>query len=303
MRATAAPRLKTVKRGSLRNPYVPYLFIAPVIILLLVFNVYPLGMSFVMSLYDADITFSTNAFIGLNNFSEVFSDSRFYNSLMVTIKWTIIEVPAQLLVALGLAGLLTRNTRINKVFRAIYFMSIICSATATGIMWKLILHSNVGYVTYLVRLLGMGKVNFMNAAGITFYVIVFMSVWKTFGISTTILIGAMQNVSQSLYEAADIDGCSRFKQFFYITLPGIKPTLWFLIMTRIIGSFQVFDIVYTTTGGGPSLSTETLVTYIYTRGFEVFRMGYASALSVVLLGIILLVTVVMYSVMLRGEKD
>ena len=208
-----------------------------------------------------------------------------------------------MLIALLLAGLLTRNTVTNKLFRAIYFMPIVCSATATGIMWKLILHSNVGYITYVLRMMGFGKINFMNTAGLTFYVIVFMSVWKTFGISTTILIGAMQNVPTVLYEAADIDGCSKLGQFFHITLPGIRPTLWFLIMTRIIGSFQVFDIVYTTTGGGPSLTTETLVSYIYTRGFEVFRMGYASALSVVLLGLILIITVIMYGAMLKGEKD
>ena len=291
------------KRRPLSGRYAPYLFIAPVILLLFLFNIVPLIICFVISLYDADIAFNLNKFVGLGNFREVFGDSRFYNSLSVTLKWTVIEVPIQLIIALILAGLLTRNTVMNKIFRAIYFMPIICSATATGIMWKLILHSNVGYVTYLLRVAGFGKINFMNAAGITFYVIVFMSVWKTFGISTTILIGAMQNISRSLYEAAEIDGCGKFKQFFHITIPGVKPTLWFLIMTRIIGSFQVFDIVYTTTGGGPSLTTETLVTYIYTRGFEVFRMGYASALSVVLLGLILIITVITYGAMLRDEKD
>ena len=271
--------------------------------LLFVFNIAPLLISFFISLFDADISFNLNKFIGLGNFAEVFQDSRFYNSLGVTLKWTVVEVPCQLLIALLLAGLLTRNTVTNKLFRAIYFMPIVCSATATGIMWKLILHSNVGYITYVLRMMGFGKINFMNTAGLTFYVIVFMSVWKTFGISTTILIGAMQNVPTVLYEAADIDGCSKLGQFFHITLPGIRPTLWFLIMTRIIGSFQVFDIVYTTTGGGPSLTTETLVSYIYTRGFEVFRMGYASALSVVLLGLILIITVIMYGAMLKGEKD
>lgn len=296
MQATA---IKKKRRSTLA----PYLFIAPVIILLFVFNIAPLLISFFISLFDADISFNLNKFIGLGNFAEVFQDSRFYNSLGVTLKWTVVEVPCQLLIALLLAGLLTRNTFTNKLFRAIYFMPIVCSATATGIMWKLILHSNVGYITYVLRMMGFGKINFMNTAGLTFYVIVFMSVWKTFGISTTILIGAMQNVPTVLYEAADIDGCSKLGQFFHITLPGIRPTLWFLIMTRIIGSFQVFDIVYTTTGGGPSLTTETLVTYIYTRGFEVFRMGYASALSVVLLGLILIITVIMYSAMLRGEKE
>lgn len=293
----------TARKSKRRGALAPYLFIAPVIILLFVFNIAPLLVSFFISLFDADISFNLTKFIGLGNFAEVFRDNRFYNSLSVTLKWTVVEVPCQLLIALLLAGLLTRNTVTNKIFRAIYFMPIVCSATATGIMWKLILHSNVGYITYVLRMLGFGKINFMNTAGLTFYVIVFMSVWKTFGISTTILIGAMQNVPTVLYEAADIDGCSRFRQFFCITLPGIKSTLWFLIMTRIIGSFQVFDIVYTTTGGGPSLTTETLVTYIYTRGFEVFRMGYASALSVVLLGLILIITVIMYSAMLRGEKE
>ena len=296
MQATA---IKKKRRSTLA----PYLFIAPVIILLFVFNIAPLLISFFISLFDADISFNLNKFIGLGNFVEVFQDSRFYNSLRVTLKWTVVEVPCQLLIALLLAGLLTRNTVTNKLFRAIYFMPIVCSATATGIMWKLILHSNVGYITYVLRMMGFGKINFMNTAGLTFYVIVFMSVWKTFGISTTILIGAMQNVPTVLYEAADIDGCSKLGQFFHITLPGIRPTLWFLIMTRIIGSFQVFDIVYTTTGGGPSLTTETLVSYIYTRGFEVFRMGYASALSVVLLGLILIITVIMYGAMLKGEKD
>ena len=293
----------TAKRERRRSVLAPYLFIAPVIILLFIFNVMPLLISFFISLFDADISFHLNKFIGLGNFAEVFSDNRFYNSLGVTLKWTVVEVPCQLILALILAGLLTRNTVINKIFRAIYFMPIVCSATATGIMWKLILHSNVGYITYLLLMMGFGKITFMNTAGLTFYVIVFMSVWKTFGISTTILIGAMQNVPTVLYEAADIDGCSRARQFFAITLPGIRPTLWFLIMTRIIGSFQVFDIVYTTTGGGPSLTTETLVTYIYTRGFEVFRMGYASSLSVVLLGLILIITVIMYAAMLKGEKD
>ena len=296
MQATA---IKKKRRSTLA----PYLFIAPVIILLFVFNIAPLLISFFISLFDADISFNLNKFIGLGNFAEVFQDSRFYNSLCVTLKWTVVEVPCQLLIALLLAGLLTRNTVTNKLFRAIYFMPIVCSATATGIMWKLILHSNVGYITYVLRMMGFGKINFMNTAGLTFYVIVFMSVWKTFGISTTILIGAMQNVPTVLYEAADIDGCSKLGQFFHITLPGIRPTLWFLIMTRIIGSFQVFDIVYTTTGGGPSLTTETLVSYIYTRGFEVFRMGYESALSVVLLGLILIITVIMYGAMLKGEKD
>ena len=249
----------------------------------------PLNEIFAISTLDMGMTFNNAVFAGLDNFREALGDWRFWNSLVVTLKWTAVEVPLQLITAIAMAGLLRKNSRPNQLFRAIYFMPVICSATATGIMWKRILHSNVGYIPYIMKLMGLGKVNFMNNPSVTFYVIVFMSVWKTFGVSMTIFIGAMQNVSADLYEAADLDGCGKLRQFFQITLPCIRPTLWFLMMTRIIGSFQVFDIVYTTTGGGPNYTTETLVSYIYSRGFgDVKRMGYASSLSIWLLALILI---------------
>lgn len=279
------------------------MFIAPVIILLFVFSILPLLSAFVFSLFDVGITLNNPRFLGLGNFGEILGDHRFWNSLLVTLKWTAIEVPLQVVLAIVLSAMLTDNTFANKFFRGVYFLPIVCSATVTGIMWKLILHSNVGYVTYLLRLAGLEKINFMNTPSLTFYVIVFMSIWKTFGISIVIFVGAMQNVSTSLYEAADIDGAGKLRQFANITIPGIVPTLWFIVITRLISSFQVFDIVYTTTGGGPDFTTETLVTYIYTRAFNVYRMGYASAVSVCLFLMILAITVVLYSRMLRQEGD
>jgi len=293
-------RMAMKKRFSMT--FFPYAFIAPVIILLLVFNILPLLSAFVMSNFDITTSLGRPKFVGLANFTEIFADSRFWNSLLVTLKWTVVEVPLQVILALILAAILTENTLSNKTFRGVYFLPIICSATVTGIMWKLILHSNVGYVTYIFRLLGLGKINFMNSPGLTFFVIVFMSLWKAFGISTIIFVGAMQNVPKSLYEAAEMDSAGKLRQFFSVTVPGIAPTLWFIVMTRLINSFQVFDIVYTTTGGGPNFTTETLVTYIYTRAFEVYKMGYASAVSVCLFIIILIITVVLYSRMLVQER-
>lgn len=281
----------------------PYLFIAPVIILLFIFSILPLFSAFFISLFDVSIMLDQPKFLGLGNFTEILGDKRFWNSLSVTLKWTAVEVPLQVILALLLSALLKENTFVNKMFRGIYFLPIACSATVTGIMLKLILHSNVGYVTYLLKLIGFGKINFMNSPSLTFYVIVFMSIWKTFGISIVIFVGAMQNVSQSLYEAAEIDGAGKLRQFFCVTIPGITSTLWFILITRLISSFQVFDIVYTTTGGGPNFSTETLVTYIYTRAFGVYQMGYASAVSVCLFTMILVVTVVLYFGMLKQEKS
>lgn len=283
--------------------HIAYLFIAPAMILLLLFNIIPLIASLVISTFDVSMTLNDARFVGLGNFVEAFHDSRFWNSMWVTIKWTLVEMPIQVLVALLLAALLTKNTWFNKLCRGVYFLPIICSATAVSIMWRIILNSNVGYITFLLNKLGFGKINFMNNPGVTFYVIVFMSVWKSFGISTIILVSAMQNVPRVLYEAAELDRAGKIRQFFSITLPGIAPSLWYVVMTRIIGSLQVFDIVYTTTGGGPNFTTETLVTYVYTRAFEVNRMGYATAVSECLFGLILIITICLYSRMLKQENE
>ena len=283
--------------------HIAYLFIAPAMILLLLFNIIPLIASLVISTFDVSMTLNDARFVGLGNFVEAFHDSRFWNSMWVTIKWTLVEMPIQVLVALLLAALLTKNTWFNKLCRGVYFLPIICSATAVSIMWRIILNSNVGYITFLLNKLGFGKINFMNNPGVTFYVIVFMSVWKSFGILTIILVSAMQNVPRVLYEAAELDRAGKIRQFFSITLPGIAPSLWYVVMTRIIGSLQVFDIVYTTTGGGPNFTTETLVTYIYTRAFEVNRMGYATAVSECLFGLILVITICLYSRMLKQENE
>lgn len=283
--------------------HIAYLFIAPAMILLLLFNIIPLIASLVISTFDVSMTLNNARFIGLGNFVEAFHDSRFWNSMWVTIKWTLVEMPVQVVVALFLAALLTKNTWFNKFCRGVYFLPIICSATAVSIMWRIILNSNVGYITFLLNKLGFGKINFMNNPGVTFYVIVFMSVWKSFGISTIILVSAMQNVPRVLYEAAELDRAGKIRQFFSITLPGIAPSLWYVVMTRIIGSLQVFDIVYTTTRGGPNFTTETLVTYVYTRAFEVNRMGYATAVSECLFGLILIITICLYSRMLKQENE
>ena len=283
--------------------HIAYLFIAPAMILLLLFNIIPLIASLVISTFDVSMTLNDARFVGLGNFVEAFHDSRFWNSMWVTIKWTLVEMPIQVIVALLLAALLTKNTWFNKLCRGVYFLPIICSATAVSIMWRIILNSNVGYITFLLNKLGFGKINFMNNPGVTFYVIVFMSVWKSFGISTIILVSAMQNVPRVLYEAAELDRAGKIRQFFSITLPGIAPSLWYVVMTRIIGSLQVFDIVYTTTGGGPNFTTETLVTYVYTRAFEVNRMGYATAVSECLFGLILIITICLYSRMLKQENE
>ena len=279
-----------------------YVFLAPSLVLLTLFCVVPLVMAFVLSLFDVNMTMSKFAFVGFGNFIEAFADKRFLNSLKVTAVFTLVELPVQVFVSMIIAAFLTKNTLRNKFYRAVYFLPVICSATAIGIMWKMILNANIGFIPYVLRMLGMGRINFLNTPKLTIYVVAFISIWRSFGISAIIYVTAIQQIDASLYEASEIDGAGKVRQFFAITVPSIRPTFWYILMTRFAGALQIFDIIYTTTNGGPNYTTESTVSYIYTRAFtSAGRMGYASALSVVLFGIIMAVTIVLYGRMNRED--
>ncbi len=272
-----------------------YVFLAPSILLLILFNVIPLLAAFALSFFDVPITMDAAEFIGAGNFAEAFHDSRFLNSLKITAVFTLLEVPLQVFGALVVAACITKNNLKNKFLRAVYFLPVICSATAIGIMWKMILHSNIGFVTAVLQTMGFGKINFLNTPGLTIFVVSFISIWRSFGISAIIYVTAIQQVSASLYEAAKLDGAGKIRQFFHITAPSIRPTFWYILMTRFAGALQIFDIIYITTNGGPNYTTESTVSYIYSRAFSSrSSMGYASAMSVILFVIIMAVTVVMY---------
>jgi multiple sugar transport system permease protein len=272
-----------------------YVFLAPSVILLLLFSVGPLLIAFGLSVFDISITLDGASFVGLDNFIKAFHDERFLNSLKVTAIFTGIEVPVQVLGAVVIAAFITKNNLKNKFFRAIYFLPVICSATVIGIMWRMILHSNIGFITATLQSMGFGKINFLNSPKLTIFVVAFISIWRSFGISVIIYVTAIQQVSVSLYEAAEMDGAGKVTQFIHITLPSIRPTFWYILMTRFAGALQIFDIIYTTTNGGPNYTTESTVTYIYSRAFSSSSsMGYASAMSVILFVIIMAITVLMY---------
>ena len=205
-----------------------------------------------------------------------------------------------MIIGLVLSALLAKNTVLNKLFRSIYFLPVVASAVTVGVTWQLVLHSNIGIFTYWLKLLGMKDANLLNNTSTALYVVVFVAIWKTFGISAIILVSAIQNISDSLFEAAAMDGAGKIRQFFSVTLPSIMPSFWFLLMTRIIGSLQMFDIVYTMTGGGPSRSTTTMVVYIYDQAFNSMnKMGYSTAMSEFLFVGIMAITIVMYIIMDR----
>ena len=275
-----------------------YLFIMPAAILLIIFCIVPMLGSFFVSTQKMGVDLSKAEFVGLDNYTKALSDRRFLQSVGISLKYTAIEVPLQMIIGLVLSALLAKNTVLNKLFRSIYFLPVVASAVTVGVTWQLVLHSNIGIFTYWLKLLGMKDANLLNNTQTALYVVVFVAIWKTFGISAIILVSAIQNISDSLFEAAAMDGAGKIRQFFSVTLPSIMPSFWFLLMTRIIGSLQMFDIVYTMTGGGPSRSTTTMVVYIYDQAFNSMnKTGYSTAMSEFLFAGIMVVTIVMYTIM------
>ena len=277
-----------------------YLFIMPAAILLIIFCIVPMLGSFFVSTQKMGVDLSKAGFVGLDNYTKALSDRRFLQSVGISLKYTAVEVPLQMIIGLVLSALLAKNTVLNKLFRSIYFLPVVASAVTVGVTWQLVLHSNIGIFTYWLKLLGMKDANLLNNTSTALYVVVFVAIWKTFGISAIILVSAIQNISDSLFEAAAMDGAGKIRQFFSVTLPSIMPSFWFLLMTRIIGSLQMFDIVYTMTGGGPSRSTTTMVVYIYDQAFNSMnKTGYSTAMSEFLFVGIMAITIVMYIIMDR----
>lgn len=270
-----------------------YLFIAPAMLIIFLFVVVPLISSFVISLTNMDIFMRDIKFIGFENFKKSFEEERVWNAFKNTFKYVILSVPIQIGLSLILAFWLFRSDRFSKMMRSIYFIPVICSFASLGIMFKMFFGSAVGYFPYVVSLITKNGVpSFWSDVKYAFPLIIFISVWKKFGQSLIILVAGINSISESYFEAARIDGASRKQVFAYVTIPMLWPTLSFVIVTTVIGAMQVFDVVFVTTGGGPLNSTETIVQYIYSRGFgNSYDLGYASALSVELFFVIALITV------------
>lgn len=280
-----------------------YVFLLPSFLILILFTIVPLLASLVISTLSMDIFLKKITFAGVENFARLLSDERFWNAMKNTLYFTALEMPLQIIFALLIAVYVQRNTGFRKFLRSTLFIPFICSMTAVGIVWSMLLDPTLGMYPYLLRLIGISGVEFLKDPVLAMPSVIFMTVWKNFGFSMIILVAGIQSIPGSYYEAAEIDGSSRFNQFCNITVPLLIPTLSFCIISNTIDCLKVFDQVYVMTQGGPMYRTETIVQYIYNRGFKIspFNLGYASAIAEVLFVIIAIITLYMYKFFLKKE--
>ncbi|HOD17620.1 MAG TPA: sugar ABC transporter permease [Candidatus Cloacimonadota bacterium] len=294
----------------------PYLYVLPALALLIAFRFVPIVMSFVISFYKWTLN-GMGDFIGLTNYIKLMHDPEFWQSMMNTVWLVVFVVPASLIFSLIFAVLLNQIKAVRGFFRTIYFMPYVTSMVAVSIVWKIIFNEQTGLANKFLALIGIAPQKWLaEARGIfdiffsgfgihlpnwaggpsqALFAIIILTVWKGLGYNTIIYLTGLQNIAKDYYEAAEIDGANKIKQFFKITLPLVSPTTYYVLMMTTIVTFQAFSQVYLMTGpppGGPLGTTNLIVYYIFNRGFDAQEMGYASAAALILFIIILGLTVI-----------
>ena len=267
-----------------------YLFVIPAVILLLAFLVYPALQTVRYAFTDYNIMRPDRIrFCGFNNFIELFQDENFWIAVKNTLYFTIVVVPFQTLLALGLALLISSKRKGVAIFRAAYFSPQVTSMVLVAILWTVMYNSNPdsGLLNALLVKLGMEPCGFLNDPKTAMNSIIFMSAWQGAGYQMMIFLAGLQGIPKEQYEAASIDGANKIKSFFYVTLPGLKNVISYVVMITVIQAMKLFTQPYVMTKGGPQNSTRTLVYYIYEQGFQKRNFGYACAVAAVFFVIVI----------------
>ena len=276
-----------------------YMFIAPNLIGYLVLTFVPIVLSFVYSAYEWNLG-STKIFVGLKNYIYMFTkDLDFGRVVWNTFYYTIGTVPICLILSLLLAMLMNQKLKGKVFFRSVFFFPYVASLVAVAVVWMALFNPDKGPVNEFLRGIGISNPpRWAASAEWAMPTIIGLTIWKQAGYYMVVYLAALQGVPSELYEAAKMDGASAFQRFLHVTWPMVTPTTFFVTMMLIIGTFKSYDIMYVTTQGGPGTATKVLAYHIYRRAFESMEYGYASALSVFLFAIVLIITLIQF----KGEK-
>ena len=300
-RAPARPTREPRRRRARFQP--AWLFMAPSLVIFAVFVFYPIVCAIVYSFFDWQIGATSQRWLVLGNYARLLHDPQFWNSLRVTLVFTVVSVVALLLLGFVTALLLLRNTLAHRLVRSVLLFPTIVSFVTIGMVWKFLLDPSIGLVGGLTRAVGLGPVAWLQDVNLALPTVIFVAVWRSTGFTVVLFIAGLQNVPPELYEAARLDGANRRQLVRHITLPSIRPTMLFATTILTIQSLQVFDLVFVMTGGGPLFRTDSLVNLLYRYGFVNFQTGYASAVSQVLFLIIIVVSLVQLRIFRFNDVD
>lgn len=279
---------KAINKKSERKA--AYIFVIPAVILLAAFLVYPALQTVRYAFTDYNIMRPDRIrFSGFNNFIELFHDENFWIAVKNTLHFTVLVVPFQTVLALGLALLISSRRKGVSIFRAAYFSPQVTSMVVVAILWTVLYNSNPdsGLLNALLVNLGFEPCGFLSDPKTSMNSIIFMSAWQGAGYQMMIFLAGLQGIPKEQYEAASIDGAGKIKSFFYVTLPGLKNIIQYVIMITVIQAMKLFTQPYVMTKGGPQNSTRTLVYYVYEQGFQKRNFGYACSVAAVFFVIVI----------------
>jgi multiple sugar transport system permease protein len=288
----------------MRKEWTAYLFIAPSLILFSVFTVIAVAYSFYLSFHKWNILEPDKPFVGLDNYARLLTDTRFHTAVVNTVLYTAFAVPLTMATGLAIALLLNNNIRLRGLFRSLYYLPTITPLVVSSIIWKWIYQGDYGLLNYYLLQLGVIKQPLLWLAdpNLAMPAIILMSIWGGAGFHMVIYLAGLQAIPEEYYDAAKVDGANSWQRLRFITIPLIQQTSFFLLITSIIGSFQIFTQIYIMTSGGPLGRTTTVGYYVYEKAFRHFDMGYASAVAYALFAMIFVFTLFQMR-MMREDAD
>ncbi|MET3901354.1 ABC-type sugar transport system permease subunit [Devosia sp. UYZn731] len=281
--------------SHLRARLFPFLLVGPYLVVFAIFLGYPIVRAVYMSLFDWGI-FGPNAFVGLGNYAALMSDNRFWDSFLTTGRFALIFVPLIMVVSTLLAVLLHRKLPGIAIFRTAFFFPLVVNVAVASIAFKWLFEPQAGTINQILRLLHLPDQSWLTEPGWALVAIALITLWINVGFMVIILLAGLENIPDDLYEAANLDGSNAVQDFFFITLPLLKPILLIVMILSLVQAFQVFGEVLIMTGGGPFGSTEVLTMLLYEEGFRNFAIGKAAAIGVVITIIIAALSLVQFRV-------
>ena len=277
-----------VKLSNIDNFAVP-IFVLPAFLGVVIFILLPVICSFILSFCSWDLL-NPIEFVGFSNYKELFNESLFFKILTNTIVFAVSTSVFGVIIPLFLACILNNKIRGSEFFKTAYFLPFITPMIVIGIIWAWIFDPNIGFISKILHL----HINWLYDKNYAMPALIIVSVWKLIGYNMIIFLSSLSGISQSLFEAAKIDGANELQIFKNVTIPMMSPTIFFVVIITTISSFQVFDLIYLTTQGGPFDSTNVIVYSIYKDAFEYFKVGHASATAYVLFAIIFVLTLIQW---------
>ncbi|ABW34961.1 ABC-type sugar transport system, permease component (plasmid) [Deinococcus geothermalis DSM 11300] len=278
------------------------LFLLPAIAILGTFNVYPALYSLYLSFFEWNGFTPNRDWVGGGNYARLLTSPEFWNSLKVTALYAGGVTLTSLALGLLVAVLLNQPIRGRTFYRVLYFLPVITPTVAAGVVWKYLFDPTQGAVNSLLGSVGLHGPNWLVDPKWALLAVIIVGVWKRVGFNVVVYLAALQGVPRAYYEAAQIDGATPWQQLRFVTVPLLAPTTFFLVITSLIEAFQVFDLVYVMTAGGPLGATDVFGFYLYREGFKYSQLGFASAIAYVMFALIFLATVVQFR-FTRGGQD